>query len=108
MEFDNYTDRSKGFIASAQTTANRSGHQQLCPEHILKVLMEDNEGLASNLIQTAGGNAKKIYQDVLTCLKGVPEVKGSGASQTFISSNLTNVFGKAEKLANDYEYKTVA
>ena len=72
MEFENYTDRSKGFIQSAQSLAARSGHQQLSSEHILKVLLEDKEGLASGLINAAGGHTKQAFQDVLAVLKRVP------------------------------------
>ena len=79
MEFENYTERSRGFIQSAQSLAARSGHQQLSPEHILKVLLEDKEGMAAGLIQAAGGNAKPAFEDVLAELKRVPEVQGSGA-----------------------------
>ncbi|MEE2999378.1 MAG: Clp protease N-terminal domain-containing protein, partial [Pseudomonadota bacterium] len=63
MDLENYTERSKSLIQAAQRTATRAGHQQLSPEHILKVLIEDVENLASNLIEDAGGNAKQIYQD---------------------------------------------
>ncbi len=99
MELENYTNHSRSLIQTAQTAATRSGHQQLLPEHVLKVLIEDNEGIASNLIQTAGGNTKQIYQDVLSSLKTVPEVQGTGAGQVFISSNLSKVFEQAEEVA---------
>ena len=55
MEFEKYTDRAKGFLQSAQTMALRRGHQRLTPEHLLKVLLEDTEGLCANLIRAAGG-----------------------------------------------------
>lgn len=99
MEFENYTDRSKGFIQSAQSLAARSGHQQLSSEHILKVLLEDKEGMASGLIQAAGGDAKQAFQDVLAALKRVPEVQGTGAGQVFISSDLSKVLGQAEEIS---------
>ena len=56
MNIEKYTDRAKGFIQSAQTLALREGHQQFTPEHLLKVLIEDSEGLASGLIARAGGD----------------------------------------------------
>ena len=59
MNFDIYTERSKGFIQSAQGLALRSGHQRLTPEHLLKVLLEDKEGLAANLIRAAGGQPER-------------------------------------------------
>ncbi|PPR62729.1 MAG: Chaperone protein ClpB, partial [Alphaproteobacteria bacterium MarineAlpha4_Bin2] len=55
MNFENYTDRSRGFVQSAQTLALREGHQQLTPEHLLKVLLDDREGVATGLIREAGG-----------------------------------------------------
>ncbi|MBT3915329.1 MAG: ATP-dependent chaperone ClpB, partial [Rhodospirillaceae bacterium] len=99
MEFENYTERSRGFIQSAQSLAARSGHQQLSPEHILKVLLQDKEGMAAGLIQAAGGNAKKAFEDVLAELKRVPEIQGSGAGQVFISTELAKVLGQAEEIA---------
>jgi len=99
MEFENYTERSRGFIQSAQSLAARSGHQQLSPEHILKVLLEDKEGLAAGLIQAAGGNAKQAFEDVLAELKRVPEIQGSGAGQVFISTELAKVLGQADEIA---------
>jgi len=99
MDLENYTERSKSLIQAAQRTATRAGHQQLSPEHILKVLIEDVENLASNLIEDAGGNAKQIYQDILNSLKTIPEVQGTGAGQVFISTSLSKVFEKADELA---------
>ena len=99
MEFENYTERSKGFIQSAQGLAARSGHQQLSCDHLLKVLLEDKKGLTSGLIDAAGGNAEETLSDVLAALKRLPEVQGTGAGQVFISPGLSKVFGKAEELA---------
>ncbi|MDC1213198.1 hypothetical protein N8000_01780, partial [Rhodospirillales bacterium] len=56
MDFENFTDRARGFIQSAQTLALRTNHQQLTPLHVLKILLEDKEGLAANLIDAAGGD----------------------------------------------------
>ena len=56
MNFENYTERSRGIVQSAQTHAMREGHQQLTPEHLLKVLLDDKEGLAAGLIREAGGD----------------------------------------------------
>ena len=58
MDFEKYTERSRGFIQSAQTMAQRAGHQQLTPLHILKVLLEDQDGLAANLMQSADADSK--------------------------------------------------
>ena len=60
MDFEKYTDRSKGFIQSAQMLAQRMNHQRFEPEHLLKVIIDDEEGLAANLVNAAGGNPKEI------------------------------------------------
>ena len=79
MEFEKYTERSREFIQAAQSLALRSNHQRLTPEHILKVLLDDKEGLAANLIKVAGGSAGKARQDVEKELARIPSVEGSGA-----------------------------
>ncbi|MFL9826601.1 ATP-dependent chaperone ClpB [Rhodoplanes sp. SY1] len=99
MNFDKYTDRSRGFVQSAQSLALREGHQQFAPEHMLKVLVDDPEGLASGLIQRAGGNARQVAQAVETALKKRPKVAGSGAGQLYIDPALARVFDIAEKAA---------
>src|SRR5467141_743906 len=58
MDFEKYTDRARGFVQSAQSLALREGHQQFAPEHLLKVLLDDPEGLASGLIDRAGGGVR--------------------------------------------------
>ena len=72
MNIEKYSDRVKGFIQSAQTQALSAGHQQFAPEHILKVLLDDPEGLASSLIAQAGGNAKAAHDGVEAALKAMP------------------------------------
>jgi ATP-dependent Clp protease ATP-binding subunit ClpB len=99
MELEKYTERSKGFIQSAQNLALRSGHQRLTPEHLLKVLLEDKEGLCANLIGAAGGDAKAVLQAVETDLNKQPKVEGSGAGQVYMSPELARVFDQAEKIA---------
>ncbi|MFD2182943.1 ATP-dependent chaperone ClpB [Rhodoplanes azumiensis] len=99
MNFDKYTDRSRGFVQSAQSLALREGHQQFAPEHMLKVLVDDPEGLASGLIQRAGGNARQVAQAVEAALKKRPKVAGSGAGQLYIDPALARVFDTAEKAA---------
>ena len=64
MEMEKYTERSKGFVQSAQNLALRSGHQRLTPEHLLKVLLEDKEGLCANLIKAAGGDPKIVLAQI--------------------------------------------
>ena len=59
MNFEKYTERARGFVQSAQSLAVRENNQQFTPEHLLKVLLDDPEGLASGLITKAGGNARE-------------------------------------------------
>src|SRR5690554_1287650 len=99
MDFEKYSERSRGFLQSAQGLALRRGHQRLAPEHLLKVLIDDKEGLASNLIQAAGGDAQKALGAVEAALDRLPRVEGSGAGQIYLSPELARVFEQAEKLA---------
>src|SRR5436853_361616 len=99
MEFEKYTDRAKGFLESGQTMALRRGHQRLTPEHLLKVLLEDSEGLCANLIRAAGGDPKTALQTVDAELDRLPKVEGSGAGQVYMSPELARVFEQAEQLA---------
>ncbi len=78
MDLEKYTERSKGFVQSAQGLALRSGHQRLVPEHLLKVLLEDKEGLCANLIRAAGGDPQIVLAAVDAELDKQPKVEGSG------------------------------
>jgi ATP-dependent Clp protease ATP-binding subunit ClpB len=97
MEFEKYTDRAKGFLQSAQTMALRRGHQRLTPEHLLKVLLEDPEGLCANLIRAAGGDPKAALTAIDAELDRLPKVEGAG--QVYMSPELARVFEQAEQLA---------
>src|SRR5436305_8156982 len=99
MELEKYTERSKGFVQSAQNLALRSGHQRLTPEHLLKVLLEDKEGLCANLIRAAGGDPQRVLAAVDSELDKQPRVEGSGAGQVYLSPELARIFDSAEKLA---------
>jgi ATP-dependent Clp protease ATP-binding subunit ClpB len=99
MELEKYTERSKGFIQAAQNLALRSGHQRLLPEHLLKILLDDKEGLCANLINAAGGDAKAALQAVETELNRQPKVEGGGAGQVYMGPELARVFDEAEKIA---------
>ncbi|NVO17560.1 MAG: ATP-dependent chaperone ClpB [Rhodoplanes sp.] len=99
MNFDKYTDRARGFVQSAQSLALREGHQQFAPEHMLKVLLDDPEGLASGLIDRAGGRSRDVLMAVEGALKKRPKVAGSGAGQLYIDPALARVFDTAEKAA---------
>jgi ATP-dependent Clp protease ATP-binding subunit ClpB len=99
MEFEKYTERAKGFIQSAQGLALRSGHQRLTPEHLLKILLEDKEGLCTNLIRAAGGDPQAVLSAVETELGKQPRVEGSGAGQVYLSPEIARVFEQAEQIA---------
>jgi ATP-dependent Clp protease ATP-binding subunit ClpB len=99
MDLEKYSDRCKGFMQSAQMLALRSGHQLFTPEHLLKVLLEDQEGLASNLINEAGGDAKAALKAVEAELDKMPKVEGTGAGQIYLTPELARVLKSAEKLA---------
>ena len=98
MDFEKYTERSRGFIQSAQGVALRSGHQRLIPEHLLKVLLDDEEGLAANLIRAAGGQPDAALKAVEAELAKLPQVEGSGAGQLHLSPELARLFDSAAKL----------
>jgi ATP-dependent Clp protease ATP-binding subunit ClpB len=99
MDMEKFTDRSRGFLQSAQTLAANLKHQQLKPEHLLKVLLDDEEGLAANLIGAAGGDADQALTAVTAELNRQPKVDGSGADQVYLSSESSRVLDSAEKMA---------
>ena len=99
MDLERYTERSRGFIQSAQTLALRSNHQRLTPEHLLKVLLEDREGLAANLMRAAGGDPAMALQAVERELGRLPKIEGSGAGQVYLAPELARVFEQAETIA---------
>jgi len=99
MDFENYTDRSKGFIQSAQSLALRENHQRFTPEHILKVLLDDEEGLAAGLIKAAGGDPGQVVQGVELALSKIPKVEGGGAGQLYLASETARIFATAEEAA---------
>jgi ATP-dependent Clp protease ATP-binding subunit ClpB len=99
MDFEKYTDRAKGFVQSAQGLALREGHQQFSTEHLLKVLLDDPEGMAAGLITRAGGRAKDALDAVERTLARRPKVSGGGAGQLYIAPELARVFDNANKIA---------
>ena len=98
MNLENYTDRSRGMIQAAQTIAVRESHQQITPDHLLKALLDDGEGLAANLIRAAGGQPETALQLTDAALAKLPAVEGSGA-QTYLSQSLNKVFVRADEIA---------
>ncbi|MGH6674918.1 MAG: ATP-dependent chaperone ClpB, partial [Xanthobacteraceae bacterium] len=97
MNFDKYTDRSRGFVQAAQSLAQREGHQQFSPEHLLKVLLDDPEGLAAGLIDRSGGNSRQALAAVDAALEKRPKISGGGAGQIYLDPALARVFDAAEK-----------
>ena len=98
MDFEKYTDRAKGFVQSAQMLAMREGHPQFLPEHLLKVLLDDTEGLAAGLIGRAGGNAKQALVLTEELLSKQAKVSGA-AAQAGASRDLVRLFDTAQKIA---------
>ena len=100
MDFEKLSDRLKGFIQSAQTLAVREGNPQITPEHLLKVLLDDPEGLAAGLISRAGGNPKQALEKTEAALAKLPKVSGGGAAQPHMAAALARVFDQAEQMAS--------
>jgi len=99
MDFEKYTERSRGFIQAAQGLALRSGHQRFTPEHLLKVLLDDEEGLAANLIRAAGGDPARAASANEMALGKLPKVEGAGAGQVYLDPQTAKIFEQAEEIA---------
>ena len=100
MNLEKFTDRAKGFLQAAQTVAIRNSHQRIAPEHVLKALLEDSEGMASGLIQRAGGTASIALAEVDKALAKIPAVSGGGAQQTpGLDNDAVRVLDSAEQIA---------
>src|SRR3954454_5994944 len=100
MNIEKYTERARGFIQSAQSLAMREGHQQFSTLHMLKVLLDDREGLAGGLIDRAGGNSRAILKATEDALDKLPKISGSGAGQVYLAPDLARAFDAAEKAAD--------
>src|ERR1700726_3622046 len=99
MNIEKYTERARGFIQSAQSLAMRDGHQQFSPLHMLKVLLDDSEGLAGGLIDRAGGSSRAILKATEDALNKLPKVSGGGAGQVYLAPELARAFDAAEQAA---------
>jgi ATP-dependent Clp protease ATP-binding subunit ClpB len=99
MDFEKLSDRLKGFLQSAQTLAVREGNPQITPEHLLKVLLDDNEGLAAGLIKRAGGDPKMALEKTEATLAKLPKVSGGGAAQPHMAAALARVLDQAEQMS---------
>ena len=98
MNLEKFTERSKGFLQAAQTIALRESHQRLGPEHLLKALLDDEEGLAANLIRRAGGAPERVLEAVDLALSKTPKVSGD-AGQIYMDGQTAKVLDEAEKIA---------
>ncbi|MCW9044316.1 MAG: ATP-dependent chaperone ClpB [Pseudopelagicola sp.] len=98
MDLSKFTERSRGFIQAAQTIAMRESHQRLAPEHILKALMDDEQGLAANLIKRAGGAPERVREAVDLAIGKIPQVSGD-AGQTYLDNTTAKVLAEAEAIA---------
>ncbi|MGO9233129.1 MAG: ATP-dependent chaperone ClpB [Methylocella sp.] len=101
MNIEKYTERARGFVQSAQSLAVREGHQQFTPEHILKVLLDDEEGLSAGLIDRAGGRSRDALRDTELALAKLPKVQGAGAGQLYLAPATARIFDSAEKIAQN-------
>ena len=99
MNLEKFSERSRGFLQSAQQLALREGHQKFTPEHLLKVLLDDEQGLAANLIKRTGGDPAQALQGVELALNKMPKVEGTGAGQLYLDATTARVTDQAEKLA---------
>src|SRR6202142_4095247 len=99
MNIEKYTERARGFIQSAQSLATRDGHQEFSTLHMLKVLLDDGEGLAGGLIDRAGGNSRAILKATEDALNKLPKVSGSGAGQVYLAPEMARAFDAGEKAA---------
>jgi len=98
MDMEKFTERSRGFLQAAQTIAIREENQRVMPEHLLKALMDDDQGFASNLIARAGGDAQAVRQAVDLAVAKQPKVSG-GQGQVYVDPSMVRVLDEAEKLA---------
>ncbi len=98
MNFENFTERARGFVQAAQTIALRENHQQFVPEHLLKALLDDPEGLSANLIRAAGGDPTRALEATGLALGKLPQVHG-GQGQVYLAPETARVLDNAGKLA---------
>ena len=99
MNLEKYTERARGFVQSAQSLALRENHQRFTPEHVLKVLLDDEEGLAAGLIDRAGGHSRDALAEVELALAKLPKVEGAGAGQLYLDPATARIFDTAERIA---------
>src|SRR3546814_16799901 len=102
MNLEKFTDRAKGFLQAAQTVAIRMNHQRIGPEHLLKALLEDDQGMASGLICAGGGNVEAAVRATDAALAKIPQVSGGGANQPpGLDNDSVRVLDSAEQIAQN-------
>jgi len=99
MDFEKFTEKSRTFMQHAQTLAARSNHQSLEPEHLVRVMLDDEDGIISRLIEASGGNEARLRKDVESAIAKFPAVTGSGAGGLRISGDLSKTLDNALNLA---------
>jgi ATP-dependent Clp protease ATP-binding subunit ClpB len=99
MQIEKYTDRLKELIQAAQALAQRNGHQQLSPLHMLKALLDDQERFAAHLIEASGAKVAAVEDALERELNKLPKIEGQGAGQLYLAPEMARVFDQAEKLA---------
>src|SRR3546814_2195359 len=103
MNLEKFTERAKGFLQSAQTVAIRLNHQRLAPEHLLKALLEDDQGMAAGLIKASGGDAATAVRETDAALAKIPAVSGSGAQTTpGLDNDSVRVLDQAEQRSDEH------
>ena len=100
MDFERFSDKVRSVLQKSQTLATRSKHQSLEPEHLLKVMLDDEDGQAASLVQKAGGNLVTLKRDVDVAISKFPKVEGSGAGGLRISNDLGKILASGEELAD--------
>lgn len=98
MDLSKFTERSRGFLEAAHAIATREGHQRLLPVHLLKALMDDEEGLAANLVRSAGGSPERVAAELDAALGKIPKV-GGDAGQVYTDAQIGKVLAEAEAIA---------
>src|SRR5438270_13110695 len=100
MDFDKLTDRARGFLQAAQTIAVREHQQRIAPAHLLKALLDDEQGMAAGLIETAGGDAKAARRQADLLVSKIPAVTGSGVTQApALDGDTIRILDQADQIA---------
>ena len=100
MDFEKLTDRARGFLQAAQTIAVREHQQRIAPAHLLKALLDDEQGMAAGLIEAAGGDAKVAKREADALVAKIPAVTGSGATQApGLDGDTIRIIDQAEQIA---------